>query len=369
MGLDARCQLIASFFVSPTFYDPPTFFVSHFLIFSMPCQPPYYASPGHEDKHKHDRVASCMYYVVCVGWHRGIFSSSWIARAQTDGFSDSKSKSFRNWSGAIEYWDDHCARNHGPTCPDFPLLPFSLTMDPIRQPGPPPCTHPLVPSTSQAPPPLVSTSWAPTPPPVVTVSIPSAKAGTPRIITTLPIRPRLSKQTEACSPWPVKTKEPKSPHLALCVTPYTCVQLMLTGRALAARFDAPATTLTPTMAHEVGQLVFPLSTCDAAGAGDPVARQTGPAAGGVARTPILSLLATPWPSHCVTPTTAPAPAIPAPRVHQYGIWGITVFFNSHASVKAAATKLGLANAKIMFSDNTNKLEAWMTGKPFLGEDV
>jgi hypothetical protein len=34
----------------------------------------------------------------------------------------------------------------------------------------------------------------------------------------------------------------------------------------------------------------------------------------------------------------------------------------------AAGRLGMPAAKIMVSENTEKLQAWMLGEPFLGED-
>jgi hypothetical protein len=53
----------------------------------------------------------------------------------------------------------------------------------------------------------------------------------------------------------------------------------------------------------------------------------------------------------------------------YGIRGVAVFYLSYASAKAAAKKLGLPDSKIMVSKNTDKVEAWMTNEPFVGEDA
>jgi hypothetical protein len=48
---------------------------------------------------------------------------------------------------------------------------------------------------------------------------------------------------------------------------------------------------------------------------------------------------------------------------------VAVFYSSYTVARAAAMLLGLEDdSKIMVSDNPEKLEAWMTGKPFVGED-
>jgi hypothetical protein len=77
---------------------------------------------------------------------------------------------------------------------------------------------------------------------------------------------------------------------------------------------------------------------------------------------MASILVTPGPQ---APVVLPPPsAAAAPWVHQYGICGIAVFYNTYA----AASSLDLPDARIMVSDNADKLEAWMTGKPFVGEE-
>jgi hypothetical protein len=45
-----------------------------------------------------------------------------------------------------------------------------------------------------------------------------------------------------------------------------------------------------------------------------------------------------------------------------------VFYHTHAAA-AAATSLQLAEPHIMVSRNVEKLERWMFGEPFEGEDV
>jgi hypothetical protein len=53
---------------------------------------------------------------------------------------------------------------------------------------------------------------------------------------------------------------------------------------------------------------------------------------------------------------------------QYGIRGISVIYASQAAALAAARSLGLLNPKLMVTDNAKKLEQWILGLPFAGED-
>jgi hypothetical protein len=80
----------------------------------------------------------------------------------------------------------------------------------------------------------------------------------------------------------------------------------------------------------------------------------------------------PRPSVLITPVTAdanatPIPAVPAtpvPAPRQYAIHGVAVFYHSHAAALVATHSLNKPTTKIMVSDNIEKLEAWMFGKPF-----
>jgi hypothetical protein len=78
----------------------------------------------------------------------------------------------------------------------------------------------------------------------------------------------------------------------------------------------------------------------------------------------------PRPSVLVTPGPATANPVPTrvPCVVQYGIRGVAMFYPSHAMALAATFRLGMEDAKIMVSSNAAKLEAWMLGKSFEGED-
>ncbi|KAJ7899182.1 hypothetical protein B0H14DRAFT_2556750 [Mycena olivaceomarginata] len=67
-----------------------------------------------------------------------------------------------------------------------------------------------------------------------------------------------------------------------------------------------------------------------------------------------------------THTAAVTPAGPDPDADPER--GVAVFYPSHATALAAARRLGMEDAKIMVSSNATKLEAWMLGKSFEGED-
>jgi hypothetical protein len=84
--------------------------------------------------------------------------------------------------------------------------------------------------------------------------------------------------------------------------------------------------------------------------------------------PRPSVLITPVATDANTTLIAAAPATPAPAPRQYAIRGVAVFYHSHAAALVAARSLNRSTAKIMVSDNIEKLEAWMFGKPFVGED-
>lgn len=159
---------------------------------------------------------------------------------------------------------------------------------------------------------------------------------------------------------PAKKEEPTTPRLNLRgppVTMETRIQLTLTGRAHGLALAAARTNNAMARAD--------VTTARAEAMVDRArALSATPAANNRGRTP--SVLVTPAPAAAAAPP--PPPANP-PRVRQYGICGVGVFYSSYASARAAATLLGMQDdSKIMVSDNPDKLEVWMTGKPFVGED-
>ncbi|KAJ7727335.1 hypothetical protein B0H14DRAFT_3518853 [Mycena olivaceomarginata] len=77
--------------------------LAHLLLAMIHCVPPYYPSPGHEIRSCHDNDSMCLYYAVFVGRVRGVYTNSWIARDQTDRFTDAQHKGFKKWP-ELEQW-------------------------------------------------------------------------------------------------------------------------------------------------------------------------------------------------------------------------------------------------------------------------
>ncbi|KAF8184269.1 hypothetical protein K438DRAFT_1974470 [Mycena galopus ATCC 62051] len=297
--------------------------ISSFTIleFNMPCIPPYYPCPGHESLDCHDRNAQ------------------WIARAQTEGYTDSMQKGFRTWNEAEDWWRARCTEKHGGICPEFEPHPAGAPVGSARAAAAP------APGSLNPPPPILPTA-APSP-----FCSPSSTS---------------SSITASMSPYA---------RIPTRVTPFTRVHLTASGRVHPTQAGARAGDLTSnaTLAH--GLNAVPTAAAHAA-APDPAA----PAAAADPATPRTRGYAAnpgPGPSVLVTPSagaqnrTVPAPApapVPALEVPMYGIRGVAVFYNSHAEASAAAASLGLTNPRIMVSNNTLKLEAWMLGKPFVRED-
>ncbi|KAJ7430084.1 hypothetical protein B0H11DRAFT_2264316 [Mycena galericulata] len=366
----------------------------------MPCSPPFYPSPGHSNRDCHDRSAQCFYYAVWRGWVRGGFTNSWIARNQTEGFSDSQQKSFKTWDELLDWWTARCMQEHGQQCPAFELLNFSLTAPAYAPPAGPGCTR--VPaaaaststSTSTSTPPAccadscyprhharlraprlrcpkiftavepwgngvvargyggltaASFQWAARHTEAQHASTSTAPAAAPTAAPSPFNTTRIAK-TEPISPSPHK-EEP--PHLSVPprVTPSTRVQLTPVGRAHAdtlARRD-----LSPMPTHRnVSPSRSPASTM----LGTLASART-------LATP--SILSTPAGPLATAPPPSPEPGV---RIRMYGVHGVGVFYDSYTSAWAAATRLGLEDSKIMVTDNVEKLEAWITGKPFVGEE-
>jgi hypothetical protein len=57
----------------------------------------------------------------------------WIARAQTDSYTDTRHKGFRKWADVLKWWRDLCAQHHQGGCPAFEPIIFTL--------NPPNSTH------------------------------------------------------------------------------------------------------------------------------------------------------------------------------------------------------------------------------------
>ncbi|KAJ7791740.1 hypothetical protein B0H14DRAFT_2624714 [Mycena olivaceomarginata] len=301
----------------------------------MPCLPHYYPSLGHESTQAHDNASACVYYAVWSGRVRGVYSNSWIARAQTDGFADASQRGFKKWHEMEQWWSGLCAEQHRDGCPAFEALSFSL--------NPPTNTHPSsAPCTRILPAPTAGTSAAAGG--MVPMPAPSPFCGG----STLP----------AAAVKHEPKDEPTSPSLHLnvppSVTPLTRVQLTPTGHARAgviAQERAAAAEANPPPRASARQTVA--ATPRAAAAGD---------------RPHPSVLVTPHQTGHDERTRSPSPAADAPAPTMYGIRGVAVMYPTHGTALAAARCLNLAEPKIMVTNNASKLEAWITMKKFVGED-
>ncbi|KAJ7912867.1 hypothetical protein B0H13DRAFT_1874447 [Mycena leptocephala] len=344
----------------------------------MPCV-------GHESRAEHNRCSQCLFYAVFSGFVRGVYTNSWLAREQTEHYTDSRQKSFKWWDEAVAWWTAMCTVHHQNGCPPFEPVTFSLNPSSTTHPSsPPPCTRAPEPdagadatasSTASAAPAAASTANAG---PFITAQ--AAHAGVASSSRPFPVAapppstlpppsglPHLLLGQLQSRHLPSKKEDPTTPHLNLRVPPITMqtrIQLTPTGQArglalAAARADDAAARADDATARAEAVVAQALAT--------PAATGATPAATATAHP--QSVLVTPAPLSAAA-AAAPPPAPANPRhVRQYGIRGVAVFYSSYAAARAAATLLGLEDdSKIMVSDNHEKLEAWMTGKPFVGED-
>ncbi|KAJ6458080.1 hypothetical protein C8R47DRAFT_1227221 [Mycena vitilis] len=336
----------------------------------MPCQPPYYPCPGHESIAEHDRCSGCMFYAVWAGFVRGNYTNSWLAREQTEHFTDSRQKGFKSITELRAWWTMMCNAHHGAGCPPFEPRTFSLHVSPVTHPSSQPCTRAVPAASSSA---AAASSSAPTASSSAPAASSSAAVHVPAFPTAAPSPFNASSSsststsswrttTTAASPTP-KKEEPASPAMPRSpvprVTPNTRIQLTPAGVArgntlvsVAQRAEDAADRADAAIARLTGSVSL-LATPTAA-----------------ANAAMATVMVTPRPE--TASALAPGPRPPSPRadppVRQYGIRGVAVFYSSFAAAKAAAKKLGLPDSKIMVSSNVDKLEAWMTGEPFLGED-
>ncbi|KAJ7734858.1 hypothetical protein B0H16DRAFT_1731616 [Mycena metata] len=386
----------------------------------MPCTPPYHAGPGHTDQVSHDKSSACLYYAVAAGRVHGVFSNSWIARLSTDGFVDFSMKSFKTWQELEFWWGVKCSELHRNGCPPFEPVSFSLTLHPAHQPGPPPCTHhfPAPPSTiphyfppavpvagpssfpaprivptagpSSVPAPrIVPTAPSPFPAPGVSV-VPTAapspfNARCASISTSMSTLPAIAISSSASSSSSsllsasslsasscssrFKKEEPTSPIMGSpSVAPHahdSSVRLHLTpsGKARGEFLIARNTQLaTPTRTRGAPD-DFVLDDDDDDAAAEAAVVAAAPASPAPSA-PLPSVLVTPVPG-----AAAAGPSSPAPASRLYGVRGVGVFYNSFDSARRAARRLDLPDSKIMVSTDAAKIEAWITGQPFDGEDA
>ncbi|KAJ7811958.1 hypothetical protein B0H14DRAFT_3479281 [Mycena olivaceomarginata] len=284
----------------------------------MPCLPLYYPCPGHESTQEHGNTSGCQFYAVWSGCVRGVYSNSWIARAQTDGFTDAKHRGFKKWHDMEQWWTALCTEQHKGGCPPFEPITFTL--------NPPNRTHPSsAPCTRTLPAPSAGTSAA-------------AGQGTVPHAAMVPM-PAPSpfcggSSLNAATPMATPTKdEPSTPSLHLNVPP----------------------RVTPLTRNAPPRRRIPLCVR----AGPPTVTAIPRAAAPGDR---------PHPSVLVTYQTGEVQRAAAPAPTMYGIRSVAVMYATHSAALAAARLLNLAELKIMVTSNASKLEAWITMKKFVGED-
>ncbi|KAJ7840810.1 hypothetical protein B0H14DRAFT_3457823 [Mycena olivaceomarginata] len=323
-------------FSSPTLWILPVGLLQSSSWISMHCIPPYHASLGHKGCNTHDHSAACVYYAVWTGRVRGVYSNSWIARDQMDGYTDGRQQSFRTWNDLELWWRGLCNEQHQGACPAFEPVTFTLNPPANRYPSSPACTRGFaVAPPAPAMPALQfpeDTTIRQGPQPAGSLFGPSSTSFTAS--TSSPVS--MGSVFDDSAPLMGVKKEEEEEENAPClrlnppprVTPSTRVLLSPSSRArgdlLVARAAAAATAAAPTVAASphCEQEVTPM-------------RPTRPS---VIVTPRLADAA----AH---PVPAPLPApFPPPR-------------------------LALSNTGfIMVSENAEKRQAWMLGERFLGED-
>ncbi|KAJ7355975.1 hypothetical protein DFH08DRAFT_803899 [Mycena albidolilacea] len=277
--------------------------LAHLLLAMIHCIPPYYPSPGHETRSCHDNDLMCLYYVVFVGRTLVLRTLSWIARDQTDRFTDAQHKGFKKWAELEQWWRVQCSAHHQGACPKFEAVNFTL--------DPPSNTHPSTPACNHVPAAPVDSC--------TTMFAPVCAAKDP----TIRVRPMAVGLPFAALPQP-KREEGEGSLKREDTEPSLHLNLTSMGHARGTALVA---------AHVTHQASPPLP-------------------------------ASVRPSVLVTPAPANSATERGPRY--YGIRGVSVFYHTHA---VAATSLQLAEPHIMVSRNVEKLERWMFGKPFKGEDA
>ncbi|KAJ7662939.1 hypothetical protein B0H14DRAFT_3539983 [Mycena olivaceomarginata] len=76
------------------------------MSYFRPCSPPFRPSPGDENTERLSSTANRVFYVVGVGYTRGIYTNDVIARDQVNGFSDGKWKKASTYEAATEIWNE-----------------------------------------------------------------------------------------------------------------------------------------------------------------------------------------------------------------------------------------------------------------------
>ncbi|KAF8142328.1 hypothetical protein K438DRAFT_1995093 [Mycena galopus ATCC 62051] len=245
-----------------------------------------------------------------------------------------------------------CHDHHAHGCPPFIPITFTLNPPSNTHPGSAPCTQspPAYPNATQA---QAPTAVKPVPSPFG----PSSSSSTSSIESSS-VSSAVSSTDSLFLSDADRTpkKEPATPTLRLNVPPRvtmeTRVQLSPTGHARGAALVA-----TPAVAPGVAD----------------------PTHATIAVTPPRRDYASAPPqrdSVRITPqpgvvAAAPGPAALTPDIEPpftYGIRGVAVFCPGHAAAWAGARRLGMKDPKIFSSRNPDRVQAYMYGLPFEGED-
>ncbi|KAJ7880720.1 hypothetical protein B0H14DRAFT_2566121 [Mycena olivaceomarginata] len=268
---------------------------------------------------------------------------SWITRSLCNGFTDSRHKAFKKCMEAERLWADLCATEHRGGCPAFEPVTFTLDPPANTHPSSVPCTIPIL----GLPPRVVLPTQEPT---SRVLPMPAGSPFTSTVSGSLTLSGSSASLGSSTSSGTASFISPAAlERPAARYTPHSG----------AAHTDQPGLRQRPQLLNAKGTtrrnpppqrpLVLPsrLST----------------------RRPVLlpRSLAPPSSSPLVATdaNTALIAAVPAtPGACPI----VAVFYHSHAAALAAAHSLNRPTAKIMVSDNIEKLEAWMFGKPFVGED-
>ncbi|KAJ7604016.1 hypothetical protein FB45DRAFT_881025 [Roridomyces roridus] len=304
----------------------------------MPCTPHWFASPGHEDRARHDNCARCAYYAVLLGWTTGAYSNAY-----------------------------GCPNEDPDTVNVIPYLADQ------------PCTPPIPPSTSTS----TSTSGsgsASSFPPAATSSVPAADisgaiypaplpAPSPfrqqGFVKTQPLSPSpfVTTKTEVLTP--VVTRKP--------ITAETRVKLTPLGLAAAnAHAVARNSPLSPT-----GSFTGSFTSVSSVASGSVSSVASGSDVDGdedeeEETTPsqtdeIHSTRSTPAPGphtaqHSVIST--PAAGVAAPLDVRYTVRGTGRVFRTLDAAERQQEILGLPDGSVMMTANESKMAAWGLGLPF-----
>ncbi|KAF8157580.1 hypothetical protein K438DRAFT_1777216 [Mycena galopus ATCC 62051] len=252
----------------------------------------------------------------------GVYSNSWIANDQTNGYTDSVQRGFKKWRELEHWWGEKCVAEHKGRCPPFESVTFSLDPPYSTHPSSSPCTCISTAIVDAAP------SSAELSSPARTLRVaPSALMPAPSPFGASSSSSTLSTTSSSSSSLfddDDPKEEPITPKLTLNVPPRvtleTRMQLTPTGRARGQALVA-AHGAAPAYAPGRPPLLRP-------------PRPWRPRLKQRARvrrpTPSSSLPATA--AH--PPASGAVPAAPAPEL--YGIHSVAVFYFSHESAIAGA---------------------------------